>query len=200
MKLANSAGSLASGFCTNNGTSWYGFDLSVDGGAITTGCAAEFDNYVITGFTSLTITSHDDDAWSDAITITIDVEVTYVTPSCVDPSGLVTNNVTTTSAELGWTENGGASTWNIEWDTAGFVQGTGTTVSTGTNPYTLTGLTENTSYDFYVQADCGADSSTWVGPYTFITPCGPITSFPYIMNFENGATCWLINTGWSGGE
>ena len=47
MKLINSAASLASAYCTNNGTSWYGFDLSVDGGAITTGCAAEFDNYDI---------------------------------------------------------------------------------------------------------------------------------------------------------
>ncbi len=94
MKLTNSAGNLTSGFCSNNFSSWYGFDLSVDGGPITTGCAAEFDYYNITGFTALTITSHDDDVYQDAITITIDVEVTYVAPSCLSPTNLTATTIT----------------------------------------------------------------------------------------------------------
>ncbi len=48
--------------------------------------------------------------------------------------------------------------------------GTGTIVAVGTNPYTLTGLTSNTSYDFWIQADCGADSSAYAGPSSFTTP------------------------------
>ena len=34
----------------------------------------------------------------------------------------------------------------------------------------VTGLTANTSYEFYVRAVCGiADSSLWAGPFTFTT-------------------------------
>ena len=58
----------------------------------------------------------------------------------------------------------------MEWDTAGFVQGTGTMDTTSSNPYSVSGLIKNTTYEFYVQSDCGADSSTWVGPYSFTTP------------------------------
>lgn len=60
--------------------------------------------------------------------------------------------------------------------------------------YSLTGLSANNDYAFYVQADCGAgDTSTWVGPFAFSTPCEAVTSFPYTDGFENsGATpdCW----------
>ena len=45
--------------------------------------------------------------------------------------------------------------------------GSGTLVSVTTNPYVLTGLTPQTVYDFYVQADCGSGvTSAMVGPFT----------------------------------
>ncbi|MBK7173469.1 MAG: choice-of-anchor J domain-containing protein [Bacteroidales bacterium] len=90
------------------------------------------------------------------------------TPLCPAPSTLtaVAGNF---FANLGWTETGTATTWNIEWGTLGFVQGTGTTINGVTNPYTLTGLSATTSYAYYVQADCGASQSDWVGPKTFTT-------------------------------
>ena len=45
----------------------------------------------------------------------------------------------------------------------------------------LPGLTANTSYDMYVQADCGSGStSAWVGPYTFSTIPNP--SCVYTIN------------------
>ncbi|PJB14019.1 MAG: hypothetical protein CO118_10755, partial [Flavobacteriales bacterium CG_4_9_14_3_um_filter_32_8] len=115
-------------------------------------------------------------------------------PSCLAPSALTATNITATTADLGWLENGTATTWNIEWDTTGFAQGTGTSVITTTNPHNLTGLTPNTTYDFYVRAVCGAaDSSIWVGPFTFTTPCYSITSFPYFEDFETGRNCWTEN-------
>jgi hypothetical protein len=44
---------------------------------------------------------------------------------------------------------------------------TGATV----NPHALSGLTANTTYQFYVQADCGTTNgtSTWAGPFSFTT-------------------------------
>ncbi|MGB1218442.1 MAG: fibronectin type III domain-containing protein, partial [Flavobacteriales bacterium] len=88
---------------------------------------------------------------------------TYTAPACPTPTTLTANNITTTTADLGWTENGTATTWDIEHGATGFTQGSGTTVTgTTTNPHNLSGLTANTTYDFYVRADCGGSgTSTW---------------------------------------
>ncbi|MGB1003239.1 MAG: choice-of-anchor J domain-containing protein [Salibacteraceae bacterium] len=130
--------------------------------------------------------------------ISIDDISIYNTPNCVMPSAGVVTNVNTTSADLGWTENGTATAWEIEWDTAGFTQGSGTAVAASGNPHSLTGLTANTSYEFFVRAGCGAtDSSTWAGPYSFTTSCGAVTSFPYSENFDGTLnndvwSCWTV--------
>ncbi len=123
-------------------------------------------------------------------------------PSCPHPTSLAVSNVGPNSADLSWQENGSATTWNIEYGPAGFTQGQGTTVSTTNNPYTLNGLTAATSYDFYVQSDCGGDLSTWEGPFNFRTTCDIITSFPYNYGFEDVSanteadwtqSCWSAN-------
>jgi hypothetical protein len=100
-------------------------------------------------------------------------DVTFVeAPACPDPTLLTASNITTTSADLGWTENGSATTWDIEYGMTPYTAtGTPTIAGTATNPHNLTGLTSGTSYDFYVRADCGGTTGTsqWVGPYTFTT-------------------------------
>lgn len=119
-------------------------------------------------------------------------------PSCPDPTALTVANLTTSSADLGWTENGTATAWEIEWGTAGFSQGSGTTVAASSNPHSLSGLTSNTVYEFYVRSGCGAnDSSAWVGPFSFTTNCNAVSSFPYTENFDgslnNGVwNCWSV--------
>ena len=105
LKLENSAGSLTSGFCSSDGSSWFGFDLSIDGGPILTGCAADFNDIVLTGFTTLTITSHDDDVFSDTVTITIDVEATFTPltpPLCVALSSPANGATNITSGSISW--------------------------------------------------------------------------------------------------
>ena len=92
-------------------------------------------------------------------------------PTCPEPSDLTATNLSLTSTEVGWTEAGTASSWNIEYGIAGFDLGTGT-VEAGvtTNPFVLDGLTSDTSYEFYVQAICGpGDDSSWTGPFAFFT-------------------------------
>ena len=115
-------------------------------------------------------------------------------PSCTPPSVLTATAITATSANLGWTENGTATTWNVEWDTTGFTPGTGTMVTgTTTNPHNITGLVPTTTYQFYVQADCGGSgTSTWAGPFSFTTLCAAIVA-PWNENFENVGlipNCW----------
>ena len=90
---------------------------------------------------------------------------------CVDPTNLTATNISSTTTNLAWTENGPATSWNIEYDTTGFTLGTGTNVVASTNPFQVTGLIPATTYDYYVLSDCGQDSSAWVGPFQFITAC-----------------------------
>ncbi|MBL4592969.1 MAG: T9SS type A sorting domain-containing protein, partial [Flavobacteriales bacterium] len=110
-------------------------------------------------------------------------------PSCVTPSALTVTNITPTSADLGWTDNAGVSLWDIEWGVSPYTAtGIPTIIGTTTNPHNLTGLTANTSYEFYVRADCGGSgTSTWFGPYTFFTGyCSPSSSSAstYVDNFS----------------
>ena len=119
--------------------------------------------------------------------------------SCPAPSGLSATSITSSSANLSWTENGLATEWDIEYGAQGFTQGTGTTISATTdNPYSLSGLSPNTSYDYYVRSDCGgSDYSTWAGPFEFTTACGAISTFPWVEDFDGETTpdmpsCWLI--------
>ncbi|WP_417875745.1 GEVED domain-containing protein [Winogradskyella sediminis] len=96
----------------------------------------------------------------------------YITQaiSCPQPSDLSVSNLESTQADLSWVENGSASSYNVEVVIAGDTP-TGSATDTGvTNPFTKTGLTADTAYDFYVQADCtGGDLSAWVGPVSFYT-------------------------------
>jgi len=88
-------------------------------------------------------------------------------PACDLPTVLTATGITPTTADLGWT--GAGDTWEIEFDTTGFVPTNGNLVVTTDNPYTLDGLLPETSYDFYVRAHCLFDSTTWAGPFTFTT-------------------------------
>ncbi len=109
-------------------------------------------------------------------------------PTCPEPSALTSTNLTLTSTEVGWTENGSSTLWNIEYGPAGFTPGTGTIVTdVTTNPYVLDGLTSDTLYDFYVQANCGdVDGlSSWTGPSSFYT--GYCASLP-TSNDGDGVT------------
>jgi len=119
-------------------------------------------------------------------------------PPCVPPSGLTAGNFTTTSADLGWTENGTATQWNVEYGNFGFTQGTGTMVAANSNPFPINGLSPATKYSFYVQADCGSEMvSTWNGPGSFVTLCEP-SVLPFAESFESAdfpPVCWE-NTGW----
>ncbi|WP_179353109.1 T9SS-dependent choice-of-anchor J family protein [Winogradskyella vidalii] len=117
-------------------------------------------------------------------------------PACMEPTDLTVDNISTTTADLAWTENGTASAWNIEIvdiTAGGVVTGT-STISGVTNPYTVTNLVSGNQYEFYVQADCGAvdGSSIWMGPMAFTTVCDTFTA-PYTQNFENSGdipACW----------
>jgi len=114
--------------------------------------------------------------------------------NCPAPSTLTATNITDSGADLGWTENGAATVYDIEIGTAGFVP-TGTpTNATVANPFTYSSGIENTEYEFYVRADCmstgGVGQSNWVGPFSFTTNCSPIIP-DYLEDFATFVPdCW----------
>jgi hypothetical protein len=121
----------------------------------------------------------------------IDQVVIENIPSCIEPIAIVASNVTDTGIDLAWTEIGSATSWNIEYGPVGFTPGTGTTVIANTNPSTLSGLSPNTSYNFYVQSNCAPALSLQTGPITAATNCVAVSTFT--ENFDastNIPACW----------
>ena len=106
---------------------------------------------------------------------TIVKEVSVFT--CSQPTDLTVSDTTDNSAILHWTPANIETEWNIEYGLLGFTLGTGTLISSiFTNSYELTGLGQNTTYDFYVSTACPESTfSSWAGPGTFTTleggPC-----------------------------
>jgi hypothetical protein len=113
--------------------------------------------------------------------------------TCPAPTDVLTSGVTENSADVAWT-TGGAFAWVLEYGPAGFTPGNGdTTITVGTNPYTLTGLDASTVYDVYVSDLCGlGDSSFAAGPGRFATDCDTVIA-PYYQSFDFALAdphCW----------
>ena len=116
-----------------------------------------------------------------------DFTINYST-NCFHPTNLAVDAVTNTTVTLSWTEAGSANAWDIEYGPVGFTPGTGTSVLADANPFTVDNLTPATTYDFYVSANCGGESST---------PFGPVQATPgqYIMGTSGSdtlTTCGVI--------
>ena len=107
-------------------------------------------------------------------------------PTCPRPHDLSVDNVSPNSVTLSWTEMGTAYNWIVEYDSAGFTPGTGSTVQVQNTPSTtVTGLQPDTRYDFYVMADCGGgDVSYYTSKVSIRTSCSAVT-IPYSENFDN---------------
>ena len=72
-------------------------------------------------------------------------------PSCLAPTALSVENITTTSADLSWTSD--ADAWTVYYKKTTDVSYTEVTNVTE-NPYTLNGLDASSYYQFYVVANC----------------------------------------------
>jgi hypothetical protein len=103
--------------------------------------------------------------------------VTANCPSCLPPTSLGVSGLSQTNAFAIWQVGGSETSWDIEYDTVGFTQGTGTMATASSTQYYIQNLIANSSYSFYVRANCGGVTSPWAGPYTFFTGyCTPAPS------------------------
>lgn len=94
--------------------------------------------------------------------------------TCPIPSNLAATNITTTTADLSWTENGTASEWIVYHKISTDSIWTETTVYS-TN-YQLTGLTPDMSYSVRVASDCG--NGTDVSPFSNLVSFNTLPTCP----------------------
>ena len=102
-------------------------------------------------------------------------------PPCPQPSALTSTDGTpnTTTEILSWVNGCVETIWDVQVQAQGAGVPTGTPTFPGvtSNPFTVTGLTAGTIYEYYVRAVCtpGSLNSAWSGPYLFNTtlPCSP---------------------------
>ncbi len=144
--------------------------------------ATDYDVYV-----RANCSATDHSTWYGPTSFTTDI-------TCPAPSDISVSNITTTSASISWTDNAGASEWAYVLQLAGGTAPTGAgTVVTTTN-VDVTTLTQSSSYEVFVRANCSAtDSSEWTS-FVFNSDCGSLTA-PYAQNFDaatmpNLPVCW----------
>ncbi|NSW46129.1 MAG: fibronectin type III domain-containing protein [Bacteroidales bacterium] len=153
-----------------------------------------FDNTVANSIKRLIFTWRNDAYVNYQPPIAIDdIDIHVVT--CPKPINLAVSNQTSSSATLGWTEQGSATQWQIQYGLQGFTLGSGTNQLAFTNPVNISGLSSGTYYSYYVRSICGAgDTSFWAGPFVFYVPCDATTA-TYSQNFDGVTTpalplCW----------
>jgi gliding motility-associated-like protein len=122
-------------------------------------------------------------------------------PACSDPiyPSVTASSITSTSAELAWTNGYNTSQWEIIAQPmgTGMPSATASGIIVNTNPYTYTGLNPSTQYEFYVRSYCSTVfQSNWVGPINFFTTCIAQPT-PYYESFNDGDItskkfCWTV--------
>jgi hypothetical protein len=101
---------------------------------------------------------------------------------CDPPTNLTAIEVAETTANLGWTEQGQATSWDLLWLPNGMDYTEDGEIETGIedNPNTIENLFQATLYDFYVRSACSdGQVSPWAGPAQFHTL--PLPTFQLIL-------------------
>ena len=112
-----------------------------------------------------------------------DVTITPM-PTCARPASLTGINATDNSITLQWASAGTESQWNVKYYATGDTTTMITTIA-NSNPFMVSGLTANTSYTFFVQANCGSETSDWSAAYITPTLYVAPAVLPYICDFES---------------
>ena len=110
-------------------------------------------------------------------------------PACPDPINFAAVATGSETAVITYIATSDIASYILEYDTTGYTRGNVNAMqdlSTAGDTIFITGLTPNTSYDFYMRSDCGGDTGNWIGPITIRTACAPVaeSELPYIESFD----------------
>lgn len=120
---------------------------------------------------------------------------------CRRPAYLSATNITTSSAQLSWSDgNPNSPTYSLRYRRTNSDTWQSVTFSAANSTYTLTGLEHSWEYEAILIPEC--DTNRTSNPLRFSTLCGDITSLPYIWDFEYNNTdstfmgafpaCWSV--------
>jgi hypothetical protein len=125
-------------------------------------------------------------------------------PACIAPTSLTASNLTTTTADLSFTQPGGSvmapASWEYQLSTSGnsftTITGSGTISS---NPATISGLVPGTFYYVRVRAVCSGSDQSSYAPYTFfstVTSCySPISVAATAITGTTATVSWTQPSG-----
>lgn len=138
----------------------------------------------------------------DAYLYLDDITVTEAS-SCIKPSDVNASAASDSKINISWTKGDSETQWNVQYSSDGGTTWTSvnniSTIVDGTScSASLTGLTEQTTYQVQVQADCGGTQSKWVSAASVTTPCAA-SSFPFSEDFT-GLTSGNIPACWDNSE
>jgi hypothetical protein len=114
--------------------------------------------------------------------------------TCILSGTVVLNSASTTSLDLDLSNPlTSAQSYQIEYGPAGFARGSGTTLTSTTSNFVISGLTASTSYDVYVEALCTNGQYTNAASGTFSTACATF-NLPYSSDMSLAAfSCWVAS-------
>ncbi|MBR3859611.1 MAG: fibronectin type III domain-containing protein, partial [Bacteroidaceae bacterium] len=107
-------------------------------------------------------------------------------PDCPPVSDITLAGLDSNYLSVTWTENGNATSWNVEYGLHGFTLGTGTSATVTSLPFTINGLATSTEYDVYVTPECTSGTSA-TRMETFRTASSS-ASLPFFCGFEGTGT------------
>lgn len=112
-------------------------------------------------------------------------------PACEAPSVTAATAITSGGFNYNFTCSGCTGTYEYSYGTTGFTAGAGTQGTATLPSGSVTGLSPNTAYQYYIRQNCGGPLSTWVGPISFTTACAA-TTLPVAQGFNAASipSCW----------
>ncbi len=118
-------------------------------------------------------------------------------PYCETPDNLAVTDRSTDSITLSWDNALGVDDYDIAWGIPGFdpnASGASIVTAVNTTTYEVTGLTMDTTYEFYVRSACSSfNHSDWIGPVTGITkgtpPANDECDAAISLTVNNGSVC-----------
>ncbi|RYZ52138.1 MAG: hypothetical protein EOP49_10265, partial [Sphingobacteriales bacterium] len=129
------------------------------------------------------------------------IDVPRVVAKCPEIiAGVSASNIGENSAQITWSGSGSPQV-ELEYGPSGFVQGTGTVVTSTGSPFNLTGLTAGTLYQVCIRPvcnSCGVYKGNWSTRFNFLTLPENYCSQPSnLTSVQNGNTATLswVETG-----
>ena len=121
-------------------------------------------------------------------------------PTCISPSSINIDNVTSNSASLSWVSEYGETSWNLKVSSSQLSNPSAVTApifdgTLSTTSQALSGLQMGTKYYVYIQSNCSDTVGLW-REYSFSTICSEVTILPYYTDLE-GETVGAVPNCWS---